>query len=104
MVRVSPLHIASNHSHLLSLKWSYWMLAEPNPSRQKPQTKLVPKSRVGVELALYSEKGQKGAQKRVTQSCHTVVFGLLDRSKVLGSLADGTKQKDVTEFHPSDAS
>jgi len=79
------------------------MLAEPNPSRQKPQTKLVPKSRVGVELGLASEKEQKGAQKLVTPSCHSVVFGLLDRSKVLASLADGKNQKAVTEFHPSDA-
>jgi len=79
------------------------MLAEPNLSRQKPQPKFVIKSRVGVELALASEKEQKGAQKLVTPSCHSVVFGLLDRSKVLASLADGKKQKAVTEFHPSDA-
>ena len=79
------------------------MLAEPNPSRKKPQTKNVPKSRVGVELALSSEKGPKRAQKLVTPSCHSAVFGLLDRSKVQGSLADSKKQKDVTEFHPSDA-
>ena len=79
------------------------MLAEPNPPRRKPQAKTVTKSRVGVELALAGEKGPKGAQKLATPSGHSAVFGLLDRSKVLASLADGKKQKAVTEFHPSDA-
>jgi len=72
------------------------MLAEPNPSRQKPQAKTVTKSRVGVELAMFSEKGPKGRQKLATLRLRLSGFGPAGPNHE-------KRQAGITEFHPSNA-
>jgi hypothetical protein len=72
------------------------MLVEPNPTRQKPRAKTVTKSRVGVELALFSEKQPKGARKLATSGLRLSGFG------PAGSNHE-KRQTGTTEFHPSDA-
>jgi len=72
------------------------MLAEPNPTRQKSRAKTVTKSRVGVELAMASEKGPKGAQKLATSGL------CLSGFRPAGPYHE-KRQAGITEFHPSDA-
>jgi hypothetical protein len=72
------------------------MLAEPNPSRQKPRDKNAPKSRVGVELAMASEKGPKGAKELATSGLRLSGFGLAGPNHE-------KRQTGITEFHPSNA-